>query len=58
MKKHKQTHNDLGLVVHRTLMWSMVPFIPKKSWGYLRGQVVGDLSRKAAKCLLFQLEER
>lgn len=58
MKKHEQTHNNLGFVVRNTLMWRTVPFIPKKSWGYLRGQVVGDLSRKAAKCLKCQLEDK
>ena len=58
MKKHKQTHDDLGLAVRNTLMWRMVPFIPKKSRDYLRGQIVGDLSRKVAKCLLCQLEDK
>lgn len=58
MKKHKQTHDSLGLLVRNTLMWRMVPFIPKRKWDYLKGQIIGNLSRKAAKCLLFQLEER
>jgi len=58
MKKHEQTHSNLGFVVRNTLMWRTVPFIPTRTWDYLKGKIVGDLSRKVAKCLKYQLEDK